>query len=644
MRSFMARRRRAAGKRADAGMTMVAVLASCVILVTVVLGSAAFLSSSTKFSRYEQDSDLALAAAQSGMNDLLAQLRADSNYLDTVAADHVDAVGYCHSGATGGPADIEGDYFKDVCGWTNGTGVAWKPLGGVAGRQYYHYVVTDYDPITSTVDAVSTGKSGTVVRSLRARLAPESTPMYMYFSDYELADPTDPTTYPPNHSYQDPKRTSDACGGYPGSGSENTDLKYAWEAEVGDRRYAFDGLVRDCYEPEFNGWGDGRDSLDGWFHSNDTVRSDGAVFGGGSWTTADPKCSAEGTCVNGSATWLATHPISVAKKPFGGTGSAEAATADGTLGCRYAGPTRIILEGDEMVVWSKGTTTSPDRCGTPTDLKSADGARVTLPDDASEALVYVSASAANHRLLQAGEIGGPDGRELPLGNYTTDLVATQGATFKTERAMVESDKYAEVGNVWVEGSASRTLTIAAEGSIIITGDLLTTKDDTTLLGLLAGGAVELYNPVVDLYGTTARDVECDDLDNCHATNWEWDTETPVSKGTAPEAGWPTDYNGDTTVFEIEAAIHASSWSFRLQNWRTGGALGLLKVHGSIAQKFRGVVAMEDEIGALVSGYKKDWSYNETLTRARPLLFPALGSGDWLVPWVEKAEPNEAVKS
>jgi hypothetical protein len=51
----------------------------------MVLGSLAFMSNSIKFSRHQQDTDLALAAAQSGLNDLLAQFRGDPAYLDGIA-------------------------------------------------------------------------------------------------------------------------------------------------------------------------------------------------------------------------------------------------------------------------------------------------------------------------------------------------------------------------------------------------------------------------------------------------------------------------------------------------------------------------------------------------------------------------------
>jgi Tfp pilus assembly protein PilX len=63
---------RLAGRRGkDAGIAIVATIGSFTIVMIVALGSLAFVSNSTKYSRFEQDVDLALAAAEAGIADLL---------------------------------------------------------------------------------------------------------------------------------------------------------------------------------------------------------------------------------------------------------------------------------------------------------------------------------------------------------------------------------------------------------------------------------------------------------------------------------------------------------------------------------------------------------------------------------------------
>ncbi|MDR3359819.1 MAG: hypothetical protein LBO20_04055, partial [Bifidobacteriaceae bacterium] len=271
-------RRREGGQGEEAGFTMVAVLGCCAILMSVVLGSVAFLSSSTKFSRYEQDSELALAAAESGLNELLGLLRTDPNYLtvEAVAEDNDNATGYCHLDATGGPEE-EGDHFRDVCGWPADQEVGTRPVAPGQTRQRYHYAVTAVDPVSQTVSVVSSGMSRQVVRSLAARIAPEATPLYLYWSDYELADPTDYTAYGPNDQYTAPQTTSNGCG-YPGLDAAEGDLLYAWrDGAEAKRVYKVAGSqLRECYEPSFRSW----DTLSGRVHSNDTIRSDGATFMG----------------------------------------------------------------------------------------------------------------------------------------------------------------------------------------------------------------------------------------------------------------------------------------------------------------------------------------------------------------------------
>ncbi|MDR1186260.1 MAG: hypothetical protein LBK95_02185 [Bifidobacteriaceae bacterium] len=625
---------------------MVAVLASFTIAMVMVLGSLAYLSASTKYSRHEQDSDRALAAARSGVADLLARLRLDPIYLDAMATKAGVAGTYCTNPAAGGPAS-EGDKFATDCGWSH-TQPQWESMEGSGGhKQYYHYAIVDYSQASHDVEVMASGKANNVVRTVKASISPETPPMWLYFSDYEVADPTDPITYPPTPTgdgyYGGTQLTSGACGGSgAGGAAAEVDLAYAWELKQPDntkpaRVYSSPTAAGiPCKEPSFEKW----DALDGPVHSNDTIKANGTQFGG-DFTTTDPKC--KGATAGDPASWQAcvnggSVPVAFSSLPRHRTkldlptvANPANESALGT-GCFYQGPTRIILEpGGTMRVWSKQSDPAEVRagCGSIDDLRSPGGASVPVPADG---LVFVGeAPKTGHHQIPARGIGGPSGQELPLGDYDpTAMVPGPTSHYTVERAMYKrAEQYSDMGNLYVEGELAGQLTLAAQGTIVITGDLLTKDDDTDIMGLTAS-AIEIYNPVVQEIGWS-----------CYGSPVQCTEKVPTEA--KRETGWPKDYDGSSGTLRIEAALNASAGSFRLQNWRDGGPLGKLEVHGSVAQAFRGVVAWEDDSGALISGYEKRYTYNEKLREGRPLLFGPIGNGTWVIRWQEKAHPPEAVK-
>lgn len=641
MRSYLTRRARHRRGR-DAGITMVAVLASFTILTVIVLGSLAYLAASTKASRFEQDNDLALAAAQSGVNDLLARLRENPDYLNEVAATKTLDTGYCRNPAVGGKntgASAEQDHFATDCGWTEEYARFYKYDDSSAqASQEFHYTVLDYSAIPMSAEVLSTGRSQGVVRSVKARIERASSKQYLYLSDYELVDPSDYTAYPTRGA------NMNVCGaGYP-SATTLAELGYKYQVDAGTRPARQDrtdeGYPRDCLEPSFREW----DYLDGPVHSNDTIKSNGAHFLS-DFTTSDTRCVADAsvpstwnTCVNGSADFHV--PPSIAEREFLPElpPKSDPAVLDeiANRGCAYDGPTRIIFKNDgTMTVWSRYTD-NPDaattgRCGTAAELDA--GVTLPIPDGS---LIYVrDLDAAAHpdlsKKIEHGAIGGPSGQELPLGSYVEaydDLWApAANSTYEIELAMKMEDMYANQGNLWVEGEVKGTITMWADSSVVITGDLTTVNDAEDLIGVMASESVQIYNPVLEKYAASPYPGD--------PNKFIWQVPS------APEraSGWPT---GD---LRIEAAIIAGTGSFRLQNWKYGGYLGTLTVVGSIAQNFRGVMA-EETAGASttpLNGYAKQYKYNEKLNEKRPLLFEPLQSGTWVIAYQEKAIPSAFVE-
>jgi hypothetical protein len=638
---------RALGRKGEAGITMVAVLVSFTIVVSVVLGSMALISNSTKHSRHQQDSDLALAAAKSGLNDLLTMLRGDPSYLDGITG---PTSPYCSDDAeagnpaTGGP---EGDYFAEKCGWPANKAVGWKELDG--SRQAFHYAIRDYVPIRQDVEVVVTGRSGNVYRTLKGYLARQSTEQWLYFSDYELADPNDYATYttwvddPAESVYGRSQLTSEGCGGNYASNADVTQLKelgYKWQMN-GDskvrRMYKKNGLDYPCAEPDFVG-----DRLLGRVHSNDTIRATGTTFGG-VLSTADPACkgATDGNeCVKGSGNTFASPPVfeKTALTLPGTDDPRDAAVVNGD-GCLYQGPTRIILQGQKMRVWSKYTTVQRDGCGVLTDLNGPDGAEVDIPGQDGEAvqdaLVFIDQLPEDVAVklgLKGDAImsGGIDG-EIPRGNFKGQAPTKAGDTYRYETAMRVPNKGNTRGNLYIEGEYATHLTVAAHGLVVITGDLVTDQPQDNLLGVISGSSIELYNPVLEERSAVAL-----------GAGLVWGVRHKVGRDSA-WANEHSKYDADPGTFTVHAALYASTAGFGLQNWSEEGVLGTLYVYGSIAQRFRGVVGYhDDQTNQLVAGYKKNYVYNDALSQKSPLLFSPIGNGTWVITWMEQLSTDDKI--
>jgi hypothetical protein len=146
------------------------------------------------------------------------------------------------------------------------------------------------------------------------------------------------------------------------------------------------------------------------------------------------------------------------------------------------------------------------------------------------------------------------------------------------------------GNVYVSGTYSKPLTIAAEEDLIINGNIYPTSVEgklgstepggTNTLGLIAGHYVRIYHPLTN--------TNCENAEN--------------AKGSL-ENPW------------IYAAILSTNHSFAVDNYACGKNLGNLNVYGAIAQRFRGIVGI---VGG--SGYIKNYKYDERLAVDEPPYF------------------------
>lgn len=263
----------------------------------------------------------------------------------------------------------------------------------------------------------------------------------------------------------------------------------------------------------------------------------------------------------------------------------------------------------------------------------AEGARITLPEGdtglavpaqggvelSGETRLELNGTAGTIAVVSFGEDGRRSARTIAWPGNGLIYVRSQACGWPTAGSTQEfnADGAAEAesekgcGNVYVRGSYSRPLTIAAEDDVIIDGDLYPTSvagnlgaapGGTATLGLVAGNFVRIYHPVAAGHTNT--------LAGCSGSNLG-EAEDPNGWGSQPNI-W------------VYAAILAADHTFLLDNFLCGAQLGAVHIYGSIAQNYRGVIGTASASGG--SGYVRDYKYDDRLASDAPPYFPQPVSG------------------
>jgi hypothetical protein len=165
------------------------------------------------------------------------------------------------------------------------------------------------------------------------------------------------------------------------------------------------------------------------------------------------------------------------------------------------------------------------------------------------------------------------------------------------------------GNLYVSGTYSASMTLAAANDIIIKpnnanctggscdGDLVHAND--AVMGLVANQFVRVYHP-------------------CSSD---------------------TNQRGYMQTVTIDAAILSLNHSFIADNYQCGNGLGKLTVNGAIAQKYRGAVGTFNG-STVTSGYTKDYWYDDRLKYRTPPFFLQPTSSAWnVVRFNEQLKPR-----
>jgi Tfp pilus assembly protein PilX len=157
--------------------------------------------------------------------------------------------------------------------------------------------------------------------------------------------------------------------------------------------------------------------------------------------------------------------------------------------------------------------------------------------------------------------------------------ATCGAAYSSPQTYNEP---AGCGNVYVQGTTTRSLTIGSERDIIVTGDLK--RSGNVLMGLIANFFVRVYHPVSGSCGDTAS---------------------------GP-------FGPSISSVQIDAAILSLQHSFIVDNYACGSPRGTLTVNGAIGQQFRGPVGTGGS--SISTGYVKNYNYDDRFKVANPPYF------------------------
>ena len=260
-----------------------------------------------------------------------------------------------------------------------------------------------------------------------------------------------------------------------------------------------------------------------------------------------------------------------------------------------------------MIRGNGGCTLNPDVHGT----LQENAPFISAPPDNSSLLAYAQSDgkvySGTTQIVLSGNTASVtvNGVAQPSVNLANDpiIYVTNGAGCSATYSPynVTYSNTSPCGNVYVRGTYSSSLTIAAANDIIIDGNVTTNLSGTAVLGLVANNFIRVQ------HGVTTRSAA-----------------TAYSCGSASNVAAQSHAN-----LRIDAAVLGIRHSFIVDNYDCGAPLGQLEVNGAIAQLFRGTVGTSSG-GSAVTGYLKDYTYDDRLRFQQPPFLFDLGSASWRV--------------
>lgn len=556
----------------------------------------------TKQAHSDANWNAALAAAYAGIDEYQSRLSADTSYY--------------RFGNAGSPfsstSTVSAPPTANAAFGVGATGT-WATVVGSDNRAQFRYEVDNSKyPTSGRIRLRSTGKVGNATRTVVADLKQQGFIDFLYFTDFEVQDPSIAGT------------TNVNCF----TDSTKTTLKYGWAG----RSTATSGGVPVCNDIAFGE----TDVNSGPVHSNDTIRACGTTFTGTVTTAKSTSPYYSRVNSNNSSSGCDAAIFSLAGYPTYSGGVIGMPATNSQLkketrtdlalddvprpGCLYTGPTQFTFFSNGTVnVKSPFTKTTrignatsttgstPAECGVIAQLQSAAGATITVPDNN---VLYVQnvpavSSDVNYWASTATPSGftcvnsGTDskrGWSLGTGTAKTGFPLTTGVTATTELSPTATTYGCRAGDVFVKGAFNGAATLAAENYVFVVGDITYADPNDDILGLVGNNAVWVWNPI--------------NSSSNHIT------------GEGNKFG----YNRT-----IHAAILSVAHTFQVQNYDKGASQGTLTVMGAIAQKYRGVVRRGS------TGYAKNYVYDERFKyKAPPKFLNPITTTYGVTTWVETA--------
>ncbi|MCL2466198.1 MAG: hypothetical protein FWF02_04815 [Micrococcales bacterium] len=439
-----------------------------------------------------------------------------------------------------------------------GAAGTWATVRGSDAKFRYEVDTSTY--LTNGLIRVrATGAVGDETRSVVASITQDGFIKFLYWTDYEVSSVFVDQT---------------ACKANNWDTVHNR-LKYAWEGRDKDQ----------CGVIQFSQ----RDVIDGPMYTNDHPTICGGKFNDVVYTMTpkNPKyelpagCSKPSFAVPDSPT---SPDVRIDLPPTNAEMKRETRYDLGTSpGCLYTGPTSITFTSDGYMQvrspWTKFTQTAgagstsglnPSRCGTPGtaagQLASSGGAKVPVVE-------------GNLVFVQSVPTATTDVNYSP---QTPEAVrcTTNGLGYPASNESAPAGTYGcTVGDVFVSGVVRGHMTVASENNLWVVGDITYAGSDD-VLGLVGQKAVMVWHPVRS-------------------------NDTNVLPGTNRT---------------INAAILSVAGTFQVQNYDRGTPTGVLDVHGSIAQKYRGPVGASYTDGVIAHGYDKSYHYDSRFKTISPPKF------------------------
>ncbi|MBN9605871.1 MAG: hypothetical protein J0G30_04605 [Actinomycetales bacterium] len=554
----------------DEGFALPTVVGIAAVLLLVVATSLAVTTSGLKKSVTDEDWNGALAAAYAGIEEYQSRLSDDSTYVrygNPSAAFSVSSSSLTlPTGANVNPA------FGITAGGT------WASVpGSTTGASFRYEIDNSRYATTGTLRIRSTGRVGDATRTIVADLRQSGFLDFLYYTQYEVIDPSISGNSSCNKHWYDPGSTRPS----------SCDIQFG----------TFD-------------------VLNGAVHSNDRLVVCGATFRG-KVTSANPKtpiayvpsgCSAAtyevGTGVSYSKPIDPPPTNSEMKKETRSDLPADVPRP----GCMYTGPTQItFLSNGKMNVISpftkvtqpngSGGGLTPAMCGSISDLKSSSGATIdTIPQN----LVYVQNVPTSSSDPNYWPTSGSSSKQWPSGfSCSNKGSSSEGWSFGSARYPMSGESTPNTsssstpaygcrnGDAYVSGSLKGQITVATENYIYAVDDIVY-ADDSAVLGLVGNNAVWIWNPV--------------------GQSCSWYSCSTVNLLSEDGGGR-----------EIDAAIMSVAHTVMVQNYNVGSARGTLKIVGALAQNYRGTVATSSG-GGVATGFSKDYNYDPRFKYTAPPKF------------------------